>query len=122
MGPARENPIPNPLAALSLHNRLYISLQTFFQARFSGPSCRIASMDHRKTKEELDQAIPFHTLLDVSASKSKALLAHKGTLGQRHRPSADALRASVMRRSVSTASNFSSSYHTVSYLWAKKKL
>ena len=73
-----------------------------------------SKMDLRRTKEELDNAIPFHTLLDVSANKSKAQLAHKGTLGQRHRPSAEALRASVMRRSVS--SNFSSntSFHTVS--------
>jgi hypothetical protein len=72
-------------------------------------------MDLRKTKEELDSAIPFHTLLDVSATKSKAQLAHKGTLGQRHKPSAEALRASILKRSVSTASNFSSnaSFHTV---------
>jgi hypothetical protein len=34
-------------------------------------------MDLRKTKEELDSAIPFHTLLDVSATKSKAQLAHR---------------------------------------------
>jgi hypothetical protein len=26
-------------------------------------------MDPRKTKEELDSAVPFHTLLDVSATK-----------------------------------------------------
>ena len=60
-------------------------------------------------KEELDQAVPFHTLLDVSANKSKAELAHKGILSQRQRPSQEALRATVLRKSVSTMSNASDS-------------
>ena len=75
-------------------------------------------MDLRKTKEELDSAVPVHNLLDVSASKSKAQLAHRGTLGQRHRPSSDALKRSILKRAPSTASNFSSnaSFHTVRLL------
>lgn len=75
----------------------------------------ITTMDIQCAKDELDNAIPFHTLLDVSANKFKAELAHKGTLSHRHRPTAEVLRASKMRRSVSTASNFSSitSFHTV---------
>ena len=66
----------------------------------------------------LDRAVPFHTLLDISANKSKAELAHKGTMSLRSRPSSEALRSAVMRRSVSAASNFSSatnSFQTVSY-------
>ena len=63
----------------------------------------------------LDRAVPFHTLLDISANKSKAELAHKGTMSLRSRPSSEALRSAVMRRSVSAASNFSSnSFQTVS--------
>ena len=74
-------------------------------------------MDLKRTKEELDNAVPFHTLLDVSATKSKAQLAHRGTLGQRHRPSNEALKRSILRRAPSNASNFSSnaSFHTVSF-------
>ena len=73
------------------------------------------AMEPAEAKEELDRAVPFHTLLDVSANKAKAELAHKGALSMRHRPSTEALRSAVMRRSVSAASNFSSttSFHTV---------
>jgi len=67
------------------------------------------SEDMASAKEELDQAVPFHTLLDVSANKSKAELAHKGILSQRQRPSQEALRATVLRKSVSTLSNASDS-------------
>ena len=72
------------------------------------------SEDMASAKEELDQAVPFHTLLDVSANKSKAELAHKGILSQRQRPSQEALRASVLRKSVSTLSNASDSGFPVS--------
>lgn len=65
------------------------------------------SEDMASAKEELDKAVPFHTLLDISANKSKAELAHKGILSQRQRPSTEALRASVLRKSVSTLSNTS---------------
>ena len=67
------------------------------------------SEDMASAKEELDSAVPFHTLLDVSANKSKAELAHKGVLSQRQRPSTEALRATVMRKSVSTLSSASDS-------------
>ena len=67
------------------------------------------SADMASAKEELDAAVPFHTLLDVSANRSRADLAHKGTLSQRQRPSQEALRATVLRKSVSTLSNASDS-------------
>ena len=58
------------------------------------------SEDMASAKEELDEAVPIHTLLDVSANRSKAELAHKGLLSQRQRPSTEALRATVLRKSV----------------------
>ena len=79
-------------------------------------SSELDSMDPKAkqaAKEELDKAIPFHSLLDVSASKSKAELAHKGLLSSRHKPSADALRAAMLRKSVSHTSS-TASFHTVS--------
>ena len=65
------------------------------------------SEDMASAKEELDEAVPIHTLLDVSANRSKAELAHKGLLSQRQRPSTEALRATVLRKSVSTLSSAS---------------
>ncbi|XP_043192403.1 uncharacterized protein LOC122365332 isoform X1 [Amphibalanus amphitrite] len=38
------------------------------------------------TREELDRAVPPHELLDTSASRSRAQLASKGGLSQRHPP------------------------------------
>ena len=67
------------------------------------------SEDMATAKEELDEAVPFHTLLDVSANRSKAELAHKGVLSQRQRPSTEALRATGLRKSVSTLSSASDS-------------
>ena len=67
------------------------------------------SEDMASAKEELDEAVPIHTLLDVSANRSKAELAHKGLLSQRQRPSSEALRATVLRKSVSTLSSASDS-------------
>ena len=67
------------------------------------------SEDMASAKEELDEAVPIHTLLDVSANRSKAELAHKGLLSQRQRPSTEALRATVLRKSVSTLSSASDS-------------
>ena len=64
-------------------------------------------------KEELDRAIPFHSLLDVSANRSRAELAHKGLLQSRHRPSQEALRAAMMRKSISHTSS-TASFQTVS--------
>ena len=55
-------------------------------------------------KDELDKLFPFHKLLDVSAGKSKAELAHKGAMSQRTKPTSDALRTSILRRSVSASS------------------
>ena len=37
-------------------------------------------------QEELDRAVPPHELLDTSASRSRAELASKGSLSQRHPP------------------------------------
>ena len=75
------------------------------------------SADMASAKEELDAAVPFHTLLDVSANRSRAELAHKGTfLSQRQRPSQEALRATVLRKSVSTLSNASDSGFPVSLI------
>merc|ERR1719357_2513746 len=62
----------------------------------------------KEFKEELDEAIPPHSLLDISASKSKAELAHKGLLSSRHRPSTEALRAAMLRKSVSHTSSTAS--------------
>lgn len=64
-------------------------------------------------KEELDKAVPFHSLLDVSANRSRAELAHKGLLSSRHRPSQEALRAAMMRKSISHTSS-TASFQTVS--------
>ena len=61
-------------------------------------------------EESFDRLIPFHTLLDVSPNRSKAELAHKGALSQRQRPSADALRTAILRRTVSATSNVSQKY------------
>ena len=54
------------------------------------------------TKKELDNAIPFHILLDVSAHRSRAKLAHKGLLTTRHRPSEESLRGDLRRKSNSS--------------------
>ena len=43
--------------------------------------CRV-----RQLKEELDRAVPPHELLDTSANRSRAELASKGGLSQRHPP------------------------------------
>ena len=53
-------------------------------------------------KEELDNAVPFHILLDVSAHRSRAKLAHKGLLTTRHRPSEESLRGGTRRNSNSS--------------------
>ena len=45
-----------------------------------------ASAASRQLKEELDRAVPPHELLDTSASRSRAELASKGGLSQRHPP------------------------------------
>jgi hypothetical protein len=55
-------------------------------------------------KEEFDRAVPFHELLDVSAGRGKAELAHKGTLSQRRGPSTEALRTAILRRTASATS------------------
>lgn len=55
-------------------------------------------------KDELDKLIPFHDLLDISANKSKAELAQKSALAQRSKPSMDALRTNILRRSLSASS------------------
>ena len=68
---------------------------------------------NKAAKEELDKAIPFHSLLDVSANRSRAELAHKGLLSSRHRPSQEALRAAMLRKSISHASS-TASFQTVS--------
>ena len=68
-------------------------------------SSNMANMD----SESFDRLIPFHKLLDVSPNRSKAELAHKGALSQRQRPSTDALRTAILRRTVSTTSNVSAS-------------
>ena len=64
----------------------------------------ISESEDLSLSEEFDKVIPFHQLLDVSANKSKAELAHKGVLSQRHRPSTEALRTAILKRSVSAAS------------------
>ena len=68
----------------------------------------LANDDSLDPSDILDRAVPPHELLDVSAGRCKAELAHKGTMSLRSRPSSEALRSAVMRRSVSAASNFSS--------------
>lgn len=65
----------------------------------------MADMD----SESFDRLIPFHQLLDVSPNRSKAELAHKGALKERQRPSTEALRTAILRRTVSTTSNVSQS-------------
>ena len=69
---------------------------------------------------DFSSIIPPHSLLDVSASKSKAELAHKGLLSSRQRPSTEALRATAAaataaRKSVSHTSS-TASFHTVSVI------
>ena len=59
-------------------------------------------MDHVSslaTKVELDNAIPFHMLLDISPNRSRAKLAHKGMLTTRHRPSEKSLRGAIRKKS-----------------------
>ena len=70
--------------------------------------CEDASQHSNMDSESFDRLIPFHKLLDVSPNRSKAELAHKGALSQRQRPSTDALRTAILRRTVSTTSNVSS--------------
>ena len=53
-------------------------------------------------KEELDDAVPPHALLDVSVSKSKAELATRGGLANRQLPS--------VKKSSGAMSNSSSEY------------
>ncbi|XP_059088554.1 uncharacterized protein LOC131884711 [Tigriopus californicus] len=59
-------------------------------------------------KEELDKLFPSHDLLDISASKSKAELVQKSALSNRSKPSMDALRTSILRRSLSASSTIES--------------
>jgi len=79
----------------------------------SEPEVIMDAASKAAAKEELDKAIPFHSLLDVSANKSRAELAHKGLLSSRHRPSQEALRAAMMRKSISHTSS-TASFQTVS--------
>lgn len=69
---------------------------------------------HRSVKEELDRAVPSHSLLDVSASKSKAELAHKGLLSSRQRPSQESLRPPTSSSSAAAASMIKSISHASS--------
>lgn len=80
----------------------------------SEPEGIMDSASNKAAKEELDKAIPFHSLLDVSANRSRAELAHKGLLSSRHRPSQEALRAAMLRKSISHASS-TASFQTVSH-------
>ena len=57
------------------------------------------SVLNETTKEELDNAIPFHILLDVSANRSRAKLAHKGMLTSRHRPSEESFSKATRKKS-----------------------
>lgn len=52
-------------------------------------------------KEELDEAIPQHELLDVSASKSKADLASRGGLANRQLPTGSNKRSGSLSNSSS---------------------
>ncbi|XP_071744720.1 uncharacterized protein [Lepeophtheirus salmonis] len=71
----------------------------------------VYNMDNKDIKEEFDSAVPAHELLDIRANKFKAELATKGAMmSQRHRPTPDALRSNVLKRSVSAAS--ASSFQT----------
>ena len=54
---------------------------------------------NKTTKQELDNAIPFHILLDVSANRSRAKLAHKGMLTTRHRPSEESFCRATRKKS-----------------------
>ncbi|CAB4064736.1 PPP1R9 [Lepeophtheirus salmonis] len=72
----------------------------------------VYNMDNKDIKEEFDSAVPAHELLDIRANKFKAELATKGAMmSQRHRPTPDALRSNVLKRSVSAAS--ASSFQTL---------
>lgn len=64
----------------------------------------ISEADDSSMREDLDSAVPFHQLLDVSANRSKGELAHRGALSQRNKPSPDALRTAILKRSVSSSS------------------
>ncbi len=65
----------------------------------------ISECDDTSQQDDLDRLIPFHKLLDVSPNKSRAELAHKGGMSQRNRPSTEALRTAILRRTVSATSN-----------------
>lgn len=52
-------------------------------------------------KEELDEAVPQHELLDVSASKSKADLASRGGLANRQLPTGSSKRSGSLSNSSS---------------------
>lgn len=54
-------------------------------------------------KEELDEAIPQHELLDVSASKSKADLASRGGLANRQLPTVTNKRSGSLSNSSSVS-------------------
>ncbi len=48
----------------------------------------ISEADDSSVKEDLDSAVPFHRLLDVTAGRAKAELAHKGSMmAMRSKPS-----------------------------------
>lgn len=55
-------------------------------------------------KEELDEAVPPHELLDVSASRAKGELAARGGLANRHLPSLK--KTTSMSSAGSQVSNF----------------
>ena len=65
----------------------------------------MSECDDISQSEDLDKAVPFHQLLDVSAGKAKAELAHKGAMSQRQRPSTESLRRAVSSNSSMEANN-----------------
>ena len=61
--------------------------------------CGMEVISNATTKDELDDAVPSHILLDVSANRSRARLAHKGLMTTRNRPSENSLRGLIRKDS-----------------------
>ena len=57
------------------------------------------AISNSTTKDDLDDAVPSHILLDVSAIRSRARLAHKGLMTTRNRPSENSLRGLIRKDS-----------------------
>ena len=74
------------------------------------------AISNSTTKDDLDDAVPSHILLDVSANRNRARLAHKGLMTTRNRPSENSLRG-LIRKDSQYLDSYSNHSNTVYKNW-----